>query len=143
MFSEWRHALKSLVMTPRFTLPAVLTLGLGLGGAMTFYSAFHAVFLRTPPFPGADRIYRLVTYSKFGSSKWPAIAYAMEMQKASSGVDCVGVLGGSVQSYLTQDNGSAFPVQSLGLMPEFSACRGCASRWAAASRKRTLRPARV
>jgi predicted permease len=113
MLSELRHALRSLIKTPRFTLPAVLTLALGLGGAMTFYAAFHSVFLRTLPFPGANRIYRLVMYSKIGTNKWPAIGYAMEMQKASSGVECVGVLEGSVQSYLTQESGSAVPVQSL------------------------------
>lgn len=58
--SELRHALKNLIKSPRFTLPAVLTLVLGLAGAMTFYSAFHSVFLRTPSFPGADQIYRLI-----------------------------------------------------------------------------------
>ncbi len=115
MLREWRHALRGLIKTPRFTLPAALTLGLGLGGAMTFYAAFHSVFLRALPFPGADRIYRLVTYSKIGIGKWPAIGYAMEMQKASSDVECVGVLEGRVQSYLTQEDGDSVPVQSLRL----------------------------
>jgi predicted permease len=117
MFSELRYALKSLLKAPNFTLPAVITLALGMGGALTFYAAFHSVFLRTPSFPGAKRIYRLVTYSKqFGANIWPIIGHAQEMQRASSDIECIGALGlGRVQSYLTQDGSSAIPVQSLSL----------------------------
>jgi putative ABC transport system permease protein len=117
MFSELRYALKSLIKAPSFTLPAVLTLALGLGGAMTFYTAFHSVFLRTPSYPGANRIYRLVTTSKqFGTSIWPVIGHAQEMQRASSDVECIGALGlGRGIGYLTQNDGIAIPVQSLRL----------------------------
>jgi putative ABC transport system permease protein len=113
MVSEWRYALRSLFKSPRFVLPAIFTLALGLGGALAFYSAFHSVFLRALPFPGASRIYRLVTYSKIGTNKWPTISYGMEMQKTSPGVDCIGILGGRVQSYLTLESGDTVPVQSL------------------------------
>ena len=52
MLADFRPALRNLIRAPRFTIPAVLTLALGLGGALTFFSAFHGVFLRMPPFPG-------------------------------------------------------------------------------------------
>ncbi len=113
--SELHHALKNLIKTPRFTFPAVLTLALGLGGAMTFYSAFHSVFLRTPSFPGADRIYRLVMSTDRGTNPWPTIGLAMELEKLSPDVERVGLLGELVQSYWIQDgdSSSSVPVQAL------------------------------
>ncbi|MGA2262587.1 MAG: FtsX-like permease family protein [Acidobacteriota bacterium] len=111
--SELGHALKKLIKTPRFTLPAVLTLALGLGGAMTFYSAFHSVFLRTLPFPGANRIYRLVTNTPTGPNPWPSIGLAMELGKLSPDVERVGLLEGFIQSYWILDGGSSVPVQTL------------------------------
>lgn len=113
--TELRRALINLAKTPRFTIPAILTLALGLGGALTFYAAFHAVFLRTPSFPGAHRIYRLVTHTKEYSGKWPAIGYALKMKEAASDVESLGVLGLRVQSYLAPGNGSPIPVQSQAL----------------------------
>ncbi|MBZ5500292.1 MAG: ABC transporter permease [Acidobacteriia bacterium] len=111
--SELRHALKNLIQTPRFTLPAVLTLALGLGGAMTFYSAFHSVFLRALPFPGADRIYRLVTNTPTGPNPWPTVGLTMELGKLSPDVERVGLLEGLIQSYWILDDGSSVPVQAL------------------------------
>jgi hypothetical protein len=110
LISELCHALRNLLKTPRLTLPAVLTLALGLGGAMTFYAAFHSVFLRTLPFPGANRIYRLITYTKTGSNKWPTIGYAVKLQKTLSDIECIGVLGLRAESYLNQHDGSVVPL---------------------------------
>jgi putative ABC transport system permease protein len=111
--SELRHALKNLLRTPRFTLPAILTLALGLGGAMTFYSAFHSVFLRTPSFPGADRIYRLVDVTETGLNPWPIVGLARELEKLPPDVERVGLLGELIQSYWIKDGGGSVPVQSL------------------------------
>jgi putative ABC transport system permease protein len=56
----WRQLRKTRV----FTLTAVLSLGLGIGAAVTMFSAFRAVFLRSLPYRNADRI---VTIDKLGS----------------------------------------------------------------------------
>ncbi len=113
--SESRHALKDLIKAPRFALPAVLTLALGLGGAMTFFNAFHSVFLRTLPFPGANRIYRLVINTATGLNPWPPVGLTMELGKLSPDVERVGLLQGLVPSYWIQDDGSSIPVQALSL----------------------------
>src|SRR5689334_25078159 len=48
----WRHLRKS----PVFTLTAIVSLGLGIGAAVTMFSAFRSVFLRSLPYRAADRV---------------------------------------------------------------------------------------
>src|SRR5262249_1809809 len=45
-----RHALRSLLRSPIYTLSAVLTLGLGIGASATVYAFASAVFVRPLPF---------------------------------------------------------------------------------------------
>ena len=113
LVSELHHALKNLIKTPRFTLPAVLTLALGLGGAMTFYSAFHSVFLRTLPFPAANQIYRLVWNTPTGQAPWTPIGFAKELEALSPDVERVGLMYPVMQSYWIPDNGRSIPVQAM------------------------------
>ncbi len=51
-----RHALRSLGRTPVFTLLAILTLGLGIGGTTAVFSVVNGVLLRPLAYPDADRI---------------------------------------------------------------------------------------
>jgi putative ABC transport system permease protein len=64
MTQDLRYGLRQLRKTPVFTLTAVLSLGLGIGAAVTMFSAFRAVFLRSLPYRDADRI---VEIEKLGS----------------------------------------------------------------------------
>ena len=56
MKDEIRHALRRLVRHPAFTIPAVLTLALGLGATTAIYTVVDAVVLRPLPFANADRL---------------------------------------------------------------------------------------
>ncbi len=49
-------AVRQLAAHPGFTLPAVLTLALGIGATTAIFSAVYAVALRPLPFPEADRL---------------------------------------------------------------------------------------
>jgi putative ABC transport system permease protein len=53
---DLQYASRTLVKTPGFTLAAVLTLGVAIGGATAVFSLLDAVLLRPLPFAAADRL---------------------------------------------------------------------------------------
>ena len=59
LFSDLRYALRSLLRRPSLSLPAVLTLGLGIGFTTIMFSILHGVLYRGLPIPGEDRFYHL------------------------------------------------------------------------------------
>jgi len=59
LFSDIRYSLRVLRQTPIFTLTAVLTLALGLGGTTAIFSLMHAVMLRSLPVADPESLYRI------------------------------------------------------------------------------------
>ena len=59
---ELRYALRSLLRSPAFTIATVLTLAIGIGAATAIYSVVDTILFRPLPFPGGDRLVRLVEY---------------------------------------------------------------------------------
>ena len=53
---DLRYASRTLLRTPAFTVAAVLTLAIGIGGSTAVFSLFNAVLLRPLPFPDAGRL---------------------------------------------------------------------------------------
>src|SRR5688572_21172461 len=54
--SDLRHAARALRRDSRFTVLAVLTLGIGIGLNAAVFSVFHAVLLTPPPYPDHERL---------------------------------------------------------------------------------------
>src|SRR6476619_731666 len=53
---DFRHAARSLVRTPGFTLTVVATLALAIGANAAIFSVIRPVLLEPLPFPNADRL---------------------------------------------------------------------------------------
>jgi len=53
---DLQYAKRTLLRSPGFTLAAVLTLGIAVGGAAAVFSLLDAVVLQPLPFPAADRL---------------------------------------------------------------------------------------
>ncbi|MGC1648066.1 MAG: ABC transporter permease [Candidatus Sulfotelmatobacter sp.] len=70
-----RYAVRGLCKAPAFTLVAVLTLALGIGGTTTIFSAIDALLLRPLPYPDQDRLVALSnSYAKFPRDRGPVSA---------------------------------------------------------------------
>src|SRR5437773_8061160 len=56
---SFRYALRQFWLSPVFTVAAVLTLALGIGGTTAIFTLIHAVMLRSLPVSDPGRLYRV------------------------------------------------------------------------------------
>lgn len=68
LLQDIRYALRALKRAPGFTLVALATLTLGIGGTTAIFSVVDAVVLRELPYPEADRLVALARSRDAGDS---------------------------------------------------------------------------
>src|SRR4051794_29891043 len=59
LFGDIRYALRQFGQSPVFTLTAVLTLAIGIGGTTAIFSLIHSVMLRSLPVADPASLYRI------------------------------------------------------------------------------------
>ena len=59
LHGNFRYALRQFRLSPVFTVAAVLTLALGIGGTTAIFTLIHAVMLRSLPVSDPGRLYRV------------------------------------------------------------------------------------
>ena len=59
MWSDLRHAVRTLTRQPAFTVTALLTLALGIGATTAIFSVVHGVLLRPLPYPDPGQLVQL------------------------------------------------------------------------------------
>ena len=84
-----RHAVRSLLRAPGFTLTVIATLALGIGANTAVFSALDAVLLRPLPFPHADRLVRLVQTQEASSESGIAPVRLEEWNRLNSSLSAI------------------------------------------------------
>ena len=59
LFGEVRYALRQFWVARVFTITAILTLALGIGGTTAIFTLIHAVMLQSLPVRDPSRLYRI------------------------------------------------------------------------------------
>ena len=106
---DLRYAARGMCKRPGFTVVAVLTLTLGIGGTATIFSAIDALLLRPLPYPDHDRLVALsLTYQKFPQAHgpvsdndvahWRADNQVFEQIESASGPDMVAMSSRGVRN---------------------------------------------
>ena len=70
VWQDVRHATRSLVHSPAFTVTAVLSLALGIGATTTIFSVVHAVVIDPFPYRSPDTLLSLAVVGPDGRSNW-------------------------------------------------------------------------
>ena len=66
---DLRFGARSLLRTPRFTIPALLTLALGIGATAAMFSVLSAVLIEPLPYPQPDRVVAVWETNRGGTSR--------------------------------------------------------------------------
>lgn len=85
--SDLHYATRGLSKSPAFTLVAVLTLAIGIGGTTTIFTAIDALLLRPLPYPNQARLVALSnSYPRFPRSRGPVSGHDVAHWRADNQV---------------------------------------------------------
>lgn len=107
---DFTYAIRSLRRSAGFTIASVLTLSIGIGAATAIYSVVDTVLFRPLPFPGGDRLVRLVEYGPHFRAGEPPLPRSLNYQENQSWRDraktieeTIGIVGMSQRMVKTPD----------------------------------------
>src|SRR2546421_1618682 len=130
---DLRYAIRVLLKSPAFTIPATLTLALCIGANAAIYTVVDRVLLRSLPYPHPDRLAMVVReYRGNGISEdaagqagatWEALKQGASAKLdfaalAGSPSDGVNLVAGDRPGYVHQQRVSAGYFRLLGATPE-------------------------
>jgi hypothetical protein len=140
LWQDIRHASRSLLRTPGFTLAAVLTLSLGLGATSAVVGVYDTVVLKPLPYRDADRLFTVAEVVGRAATQTSAVnaLHFREWQAAARSFDAMTLIGPTAYTLTGFGEPSAWTRPASA---RASCTRSASNRlWAAASyRKRTYR----
>jgi putative ABC transport system permease protein len=111
LIQDIRYALRSFLRAPGFTLVALITLALGIGGTTAIFSIVDGVVLRPLPYSDPDRIVRLVRTNVRGEDASFSGPEFRDLKKAASYLSAVA----GYRSDIIDLTGRAEPVRVTGI----------------------------
>ena len=106
-----RYALRSFVRAPGFTLVALITLALGIGGTTAIFSIVDGVVLRPLPYHDSERILRLVRTRAGGDDASFSAADYRDLKKDATALSSVA----GYRSDIVDLTGRGEPVRIIGM----------------------------
>ncbi len=119
-----RHACRGLLRSPGFTIPALVTLALGIGANTAMFSATYGLLLRALPYPHPDRLVRL--YETRGDQRQQPVSLADLLDWRSQSHDFAGIAGFRPRSFGLQSGGEIAVVQAGLVTADFFSVLGAA-----------------
>ena len=94
---DLRQSVRALARRPAFTLPAVVTLALGIGGTTAMFSIVDALLLRPPPYPDPAAIVTVATGASDARVPWaatsdPAAGRQLRLPPFDTPLEVIGVV---------------------------------------------------
>jgi hypothetical protein len=129
MLRDLLYAWRRLRKTPVFTLTAVVSLGLGIGAAVTMFSAFRSVFLRSLPYREADRIVQVEKNGRRGDTGGVSLADLEFLRRNARSFEMVAWYRGFEVVALT-GTGQPANLWVHSVSRDFSHCLGASHCWA-------------
>src|SRR5215471_1669098 len=93
MFENIKYAVRQFRLAPAFTIAAVLTLAIGIGGTTAIFTLIDAVMLKSLPVKDPSRLYRVGTgddccVSGGPQNRWGFYSYPLFKLLASNSPEC-------------------------------------------------------
>ena len=111
LMQDIRYACRSFLRAPGFTLVALVTLALGIGGTTAIFSIVDGVVLRPLPYTDPDRVVRLVRTSARGDDASFSSADYLDLKKAATYLSAVA----GYRSEIIDLTGRSEPVRVTGM----------------------------
>jgi len=106
-----RYAFRSLIRAPGFTLVALATLALGIGGTTAIFSIVDGVLLRPLPYSDPDRILRVARISANGSTDSFSAADYRDLKNTATAFSALA----GYRSDIVDMTGRGEPVRIIGM----------------------------
>ena len=111
LIQDIRYALRSFLRAPGFTLVALITLALGIGGTTAIFSIVDGVVLRPLPYNDSGRIVRLVRTNAGGDDASFSAPNYLDLKKGATYLAAVA----GYRSDIIDLTGRAEPVRVIGM----------------------------
>jgi predicted permease len=114
---DLRFAARTFRRNPGFTIAALLTLALGIGGTTAVFSVVNAVLLRPLPFAGGDRLVRVVQTleSPDGSTREVSVSPLNFSEMRSRSRLLTGAVAHRFRSFIAGASGDGEPERVVGI----------------------------